>query len=157
MSDNIDDNKKTFTSVVTEEASIEAQSKRDKLMSDKKTIQAGTNVVTENPLDGEQLLIENLFGGGGKKRTVLPEAAPAPVARKTPESSRAMPVARPPKATPKPSHYKIVSISLYNEDIERLENMVRELKRRGHYKANKSQLIRHALAKLDLNLVPNDL
>ena len=47
--------------------------------------------------------------------------------------------------------------SLYNEDIERLENMVRELKRRGHYKANKSQLIRHALAKLDLNLVPNDL
>ena len=87
-------------------------------MSDKKTMQAGTNVVTENPLDGEQLLIENLFGGGGKKRTVLTEAAPAPVARKTPESSRAMPVARPPKAMPKPTHYKIVSISLYNEDIQ---------------------------------------
>ena len=126
-------------------------------MSDKtsKKIQTQTQVVTENPLDGEQLLIENLFGGGGKKRTVVPAAPAAPVARKLPESS--MPVARPPKATPKPSHYKIVSISLYNEDIERLENMVRELKRRGHYKANKSQLIRHALAKLDLNLVPNDL
>ena len=57
----------------------------------------------------------------------------------------------------KPQHYKIVSISLYNEDIERLNNMVRELKRRGHYKANKSQLIRHALARLDLDEIPRDL
>lgn len=127
-------------------------------MSEKNPNKVQTQVVTENPLDGEQLLIENLFGGGGKKRPVVtttPAVQPALVARKLPESS--MPVARPPKAAAKPSHYKIVSISLYNEDIDRLENMVRELKRRGHYKANKSQLIRHALAKLDLNLVPNDL
>ena len=147
MSDN---EKKTITSVMTGN-----RSKSEELMTTKSMNKTTTSVVTDNPLDGEQLLIENLFGGGGKKRMVVPIAPSAPVARKLPESS--MPVARPPKATPKPSHYKIVSISLYNEDIDRLENMVRELKRRGHYKANKSQLIRHALAKLDLNLVPNDL
>lgn len=124
-------------------------------MSEKNPSKTQTQIVTDNPLDGEQLLIENLFGGAVKKRQVVPETPVAPVARKLPESS--MPVSRPPRATPKPSHYKIVSISLYNEDIERLENMVRELKRRGHYKANKSQLIRHALARLDLNQVPNDL
>lgn len=125
-------------------------------MSDNNSKKVQTQVATENPLDGEQLLLEAMFGGAPKKRHVLAEASvAAPMARREPESS--MPVSRPVRATPKPSHYKIVSISLYNEDIERLENMVRELKRRGHYKANKSQLIRHALAKLDLSQVPNDM
>ena len=54
----------------------------------------------------------------------------------------------------KPTHYKIVCISLYNEDIERLEAMVAELKRRGHTKANKSQLIRAALDQVDLDKIP---
>ena len=41
---------------------------------------------------------------------------------------------RPPKlaaARPKPTHYKIVCISLYTDDIDRLEKMVAELKKRG--------------------------
>jgi hypothetical protein len=54
----------------------------------------------------------------------------------------------------KPTHYKVVCISLYNEDIENLEKMVAELKRRGHTKANKSQLIRAALAQVDLGKIP---
>ena len=58
------------------------------------------------------------------------------------------------KAKEKPTHYKVVCISLYNEDIERLEQMVAELKRRGHTKANKSQLIRAALAQVDLGKIP---
>jgi hypothetical protein len=61
----------------------------------------------------------------------------------------------PPRAPKeKPTHYKVVCISLYNEDIERLESMVAELKRRGHTKANKSQLIRAALAQVDLAKIP---
>jgi hypothetical protein len=55
---------------------------------------------------------------------------------------------------PKPSHYKIVCISLYNEDIARLEELVAELKRRGFSKANKSQLIRFALDTVDLDKMP---
>jgi hypothetical protein len=54
----------------------------------------------------------------------------------------------------KPTHYKIVCISLYNEDIERLETLVRELKKRGHTKANKSQVIRAALDQIDLGKIP---
>ncbi len=57
-------------------------------------------------------------------------------------------------ARPKPTHYKIVCISLYTDDIARLEEMVAELKRRGHTKANKSQLIRAALDQVDLDKVP---
>jgi len=68
-------------------------------------------------------------------------------------------VERPPRAPrrtadTKPTHYKVVSISLYREDIERLEAMVAELKRRGHSKASKSSLIRHALSQVDLDAVP---
>jgi hypothetical protein len=54
----------------------------------------------------------------------------------------------------KPTHYKIVCISLYTEDIEHLESLVAELKRRGHTKANKSQLIRAALDQVDLSKIP---
>lgn len=61
--------------------------------------------------------------------------------------------ARPPAE--KPKHYKVVSISLYQKDIEQLEAMVAELKRRGHTKANKSQLIRFALDTVNLDDVPS--
>src|SRR5262249_15341166 len=57
-------------------------------------------------------------------------------------------------ARPRPTHYKIVCISLYTEDIARLEGLVAELKRRGHTKANKSQLIRAALDQVDLAKIP---
>lgn len=56
---------------------------------------------------------------------------------------------------PKPTHYKVVCISLYTRDIENLDSMVAELKRRGHTKANKSQLIRYALGQLDLDSLPD--
>lgn len=55
---------------------------------------------------------------------------------------------------PRPTHYKIICISLYNDDIERLERLVETLKSRGHTKANKSQLIRAALDQVDLDKVP---
>ena len=54
----------------------------------------------------------------------------------------------------KPTHYKVVCISLYTQDIENLEAKVTELKRRGHTKANKSQLIRQALRMLDIDKLP---
>jgi hypothetical protein len=62
--------------------------------------------------------------------------------------------ARAASAKPKPTHYKIVCISLYTEDIARLEAMVAELKKRGHTKANKSAVIRYALDSIDLSKMP---
>jgi len=57
-------------------------------------------------------------------------------------------------AAEKPAHYKVICISLYTGDLERLDEMVEELKAMGITKANRSALIRHALAKVDLQKVP---
>ena len=61
---------------------------------------------------------------------------------------------REPPKKEKPTHYKIVCISLYTEDIARLEELVAELKRRGHTKANKSAVIRYALDSVDIGKMP---
>jgi hypothetical protein len=66
---------------------------------------------------------------------------------------------RPRKAEPaaKPQHYKVICISLYTKDLERLDKLVDELKARGVTKANRSALIRVALDQLDLDKVPRGL
>lgn len=58
---------------------------------------------------------------------------------------------------PKPTHYKVVCISMYTKDIEELEAKVAELKRRGYTKANKSQLIRFALRQVDIDKLPDSI
>ena len=58
---------------------------------------------------------------------------------------------------PKAEHYKIICISLYNEDLGRLDEMVSKLKKRGLTKASRSALIRYALANVDLDQVPRGL
>ena len=60
MTDKNDEIKRALTAVLTEESYVEEELQRGKPMSEKKTKNLGTAVVTENPLDGEQLLIENL-------------------------------------------------------------------------------------------------
>ena len=66
---------------------------------------------------------------------------------------------RPRKASPvqKPAHYKVICISLYTSDLDRLDALVDELKARGITKANRSALIRVALDQLDLDKVPRGL
>ena len=54
----------------------------------------------------------------------------------------------------KPTHYKVICISIYIDALDRLDGMVSELKSRGHTKANRSALIRHALSVVDLDSVP---
>jgi hypothetical protein len=50
----------------------------------------------------------------------------------------------------KPAHYKVICISMYNEDLDKLDGMVEQLKARGMTKANRSALIRFALEQVDL-------
>jgi len=54
----------------------------------------------------------------------------------------------------KPSHYKVICISMYTKDLERLDELVDALKARGMTKANRSALIRAALEQVDLERVP---
>ncbi len=58
------------------------------------------------------------------------------------------------RRAPTAQHYKIVCISLYLEDITKLDRKVAELKKRGHGRANRSSLIRAALDQVDLTKVP---
>ena len=111
------------------------------------------SVATPNPLEGDELFMERVFGGPAAPvtehlRTRTTDARRETKAEKTGRILK--------EKAAKPQHYKIVSISLYMEDIERLNSMVDELKSRGHFKANKSMLIRHALEQLDLDQIPKN-
>lgn len=69
-------------------------------------------------------------------------------ARRRPGAGRAV------ETKPRPDHYKVICISLYNEDLERLDNAVRELKRRGYTRASRSSVLRAAMLQVDLARVP---
>jgi hypothetical protein len=60
-------------------------------------------------------------------------------------------------AADKPSHYKVICISMYTDDLGKLDAMVDALKARGLTKASRSALIRHALENVDLDKVPRGL
>lgn len=55
---------------------------------------------------------------------------------------------------PKADHYEVICISLYKEDLARLDAMVAELKQSGHRKMSRSALIRFALDTADLSALP---
>jgi len=61
------------------------------------------------------------------------------------------------RSGPRPNHYKVICISLYTRDLDRLDDLVDQLKARGLTKANRSALIRVALDQLDLDKVPRGL
>ncbi|MGE0789284.1 MAG: hypothetical protein AB7S26_26660 [Sandaracinaceae bacterium] len=60
------------------------------------------------------------------------------------------------KPSPEPDElpYKVICISLYREDLERLDEKVKQLKRQGHRKMSRSALIRYALDTADLDGLP---
>lgn len=60
-------------------------------------------------------------------------------------------------ARPRPGHYKVICISLYTEDLDRLDALVETLKAQGHTRASRSQLIRFALSQVDLARFPRRL
>lgn len=57
-------------------------------------------------------------------------------------------------AVEKPAHYKIICISLYTDDMARLDAAVAMLKARGHTRASRSSGLRGALLQVDLAEVP---
>lgn len=59
---------------------------------------------------------------------------------------------------PKPKNYKVICISIYNEDLARLDEMVATLREKPEFRrANRSALIRHALNVVDLDKIPKGL
>ncbi len=50
--------------------------------------------------------------------------------------------------------YRNLCVSVYDQDIARWDAFVRELKRRGYTKANRSALLRYAMRQLDIDDIP---
>ena len=97
-------------------------------------------LMAHDPLsDADAILTEEYYG----RRARGIEAEPTAPLRRRAQNGHA-----------KPTHYKVICISMYTRDIEELEAKVAELKRRGWTKANKSQLIRLALSQLDVSKLP---
>ena len=76
-------------------------------------------------------------------------SSPPPRSARTPANTN--------KTSSKPTHYKVICISMYTDDLRRLDDMVDKLKSRGLTKANRSALIRYALGEVDLDAVPRGL
>jgi hypothetical protein len=92
-------------------------------------------LMAHDPLsDADSILLEEYYGR-----------------RQHPDAAAVGPRRRAPNGQLKPTHYKVICISMYTRDIEELEAKVAELKRRGWTKASKSQLIRLALSQIDLD------
>ncbi|HEU4726234.1 MAG TPA: hypothetical protein VFT22_00025 [Kofleriaceae bacterium] len=93
-------------------------------------------LMAHDPLsDADAILTEEYYG----RRTRTEDGSPAGPRRRVTSGQI------------KPTHYKVICISMYTRDIEELEAKVAELKRRGWTKASKSQLIRLALSQIDLD------
>ena len=71
--------------------------------------------------------------------------------------AKAQPAEDAEKRDGKPAHYKVICISMYMDDLKRLDGMVESLKARGLTKANRSALIRYALSGVNLETVPKGL
>jgi hypothetical protein len=94
---------------------------------------------TARVLDRDE--IEGVLGGS----FYAPDSAP----RETRPTQKA--------SAERPTHYKVICISMYTDDLGRLDEMVQTLKTRGLTKANRSALIRYALAAVKLDEVPKGL
>jgi hypothetical protein len=105
-------------------------------------------LIAHDPLGEAEIIMQEEFYGRARRKDSTASHAQGsgvPVGRVAPAAAA---------VKPKPTHYKIVCISLYTEDIARLEALVGELKRRGHTKANKSAVIRYALESVDIGKMP---
>lgn len=84
-------------------------------------------------------------------------AADVPIAESVGEGRRRPGPMRAQEPKARPDHYKVICISFYNEDLDRLDETVKELKRRGFTKASRSSVLRAAMIQLDLTKIPRGL
>ena len=97
--------------------------------------------------------MDELFDGD-EVREVLREAfyKPSPAAVPKPVQKPLVKAKR--KAKPKPTHYEVLCISMYRDDLSRLDAEVARLKASGHTKMSRSGLIRFALDHMDTSKLP---
>ena len=113
-------------------------------MSNRKSHDDDAPVMGKDPFaENDDILNAGFYGApAGRVERSAPAPKPASVPKRRKKRKKA------------PSHYKIVSISLYNEDIAKIDELVQQLKDDGHTKANRSALIRFAIDNVDVSKMP---
>jgi hypothetical protein len=94
------------------------------------------------PSDEDALDDEPLAEGGGRRSLTT--------AQRAKKSTKKAPKER-------PDHYKVICISMYNDDLALLDRVVKELKKRGFTKANRSAVLRAAMQQFDPSKVAKGL
>jgi hypothetical protein len=101
-------------------------------------------LMAHDPLaDADAILSEEYYGRRREGTAAATDGRKTRHAGKDPANGKA-----------RPTHYKVICISMYTRDLEDLDAKVAELKKRGWTKANKSQLIRLALSQIDIDKLP---
>ena len=108
-------------------------------------------VMASDPFAEDDVLARTFYSPGGSTPHTNGAAPNSPEAE---ELRRAESGKKKKKKKDKPTHYRVVSVSLYMDDIERIDNLVKELKRRGFTKMNRSALIRFAIDTVNLDDMP---
>jgi hypothetical protein len=124
-----------------------------------------------NPLDGDDPLTDAFY------RAPTPRAVPAPPASVATTTSTVPTTAStlPPTASTPPTKapggrargkgrqplqdgksFRLVTFSIYEEDVARLDELLREARKLGHRRASRSQIVRLALRQVDLTELPDD-
>jgi hypothetical protein len=112
--------------------------------------------------DVREILRDSFFArpspADGVATPVLDVDRPSPHAR---QPASALDDARRPrkrsKKATRPDHYKVICISLYNEDLALLDRVVKDLKKRGFTKASRSAVLRAAMQQFDPSQVTRGL
>ena len=92
----------------------------------------------DDPLAGADPLVEHFY---------------KPAAKTNPPSKRARGKGRQPLAAGKT--WRLVTFSFYEDDVERLDALLAEAKKRGHKRVSRSQIVRLALRHVDLAKLPD--
>jgi hypothetical protein len=108
----------------------------------------GSGIGAARVLDGDE--VQGVLSGSFYSPLVAAEAFEKGRGKDAGGARSGEPAAR----ADKPTHYKVICISMYTKDLERLDTLVEELKARGLTKASRSALIRAALDQVDLDKVP---
>ncbi len=91
--------------------------------------------------------VDEVLRGSFYRKTVARPSVKAPTKRARKKTSK--------KATKKkPDHYEVICISMYKDDLGRLDDAVKRLKASGHRKMSRSALIRFALDTMDTDGLP---
>lgn len=119
---------------------------------------AGELGLGDNPLEGEDVMVDTFYAPSkpAPKKTEAKE--PAPKKKKAASSASSSNSASRGRRMPLKdgASFRLVTFSFYEEDVARLDKLLADARKKGKRKASRSQIVRLALRQVDVSLLPDD-